>query len=161
VPPRRLDLVYNPLGPTLPGPQAALEAEYRARLRHDHGIVFDRLLTLTNMPIHRFAEDLRRQGKLAEYEDLLAHSFNAAAADEVMCRDLVSVNWDGRLSDCDFNQMLDLPLGAGAPSIFELDDLSELAGARVTTGNHCLGCTAGQGSGCGGALTQGMAVRPA
>ncbi len=159
--PRRLDLVYNPLGPTLPGPQAELERDYRVRLAQDHGIVFDRLLTLANMPIHRFAEDLRRTSRLAEYEELLQSSFNPAAADSVMCRDLVSVNWDGRLSDCDFHQMADLPLGAGAASIFELDDLSELAGARVTTANHCMGCTAGQGSGCSGSLTAGMSVRRA
>jgi len=159
--PRRLDLVYNPLGPSLPGPQAELERDYRKRLAQDHGIVFDRLLTLTNMPIHRFAEDLRRTSRMAEYEQLLQNSFNAAAADSVMCRDLVSVNWDGRLSDCDFHQMADLPLGAGAPSIFELDDLSELEGARVTTANHCMGCTAGQGSGCSGALTAGMSARRA
>lgn len=157
--PRRLDLVYNPLGPSLPGPQAELERDYRERLRQDHGIVFDRLLTLTNMPIHRFADDLRQQGRLAEYEELLVRSFHVAAADSVMCRDLVSVNWDGRLSDCDFHQMADLPLGAGAQSIFELDDLSELEGARVTTASHCLGCTAGQGSSCGGALTAGMSAR--
>jgi hypothetical protein len=159
--PRRLDLVYNPLGPALPGPQPELERDYRQRLREDHGIVFDRLLTLTNMPIHRFADDLRRTGRLAAYEELLESSFNVAAVDSVMCRDLVSVNWDGRLADCDFHQMADLPLGAGAPSIFELDDLSELEGARVTTAQHCMGCTAGQGSSCGGALTAGMSARRA
>lgn len=152
----RLNLVYNPLGPSLPPPQEALEDDFRRRLSEDHGLVFDRLFTITNMPIHRFAEDLEAQGQLAAYEDLLARSFNPGAVEELMCRDLLSVDWDGRLADCDFNQMLGLPLGAdsaaGPASIFELDDLAALRGARVTTAEHCLGCTAGQGSSCGGAL---------
>jgi radical SAM/Cys-rich protein len=149
----RLHLVYNPLGPTLPPPQEQLEHDYRQRLHDDHGIVFDRLLTIANMPIHRFAEDLARQGRLDEYQDLLARSFNPRAVGSVMCRDLVSVEWNGRLSDCDFNQMLGLPLGAGAATIHDVDDLGTLADARVTTADHCLGCTAGQGSSCAGALT--------
>ncbi len=156
----RLHLVYNPQGPSLPAPQAGLEADYRERLATDHGIVFDRLFTLANMPIHRFAEDLQRQGRLAEYEDLLAGGFNAAAVGGVMCRDLVSVDWDGRLSDCDFNLMLGLPLGGGQRTIFDIDDLGGLDGARVTTGHHCLGCTAGQGSSCGGALAPPPAAGP-
>ena len=157
--PLRLDLVYNPLGPFLPPPQEALEADYRARLAADHGLRFDRLLALANMPIHRFAEDLERQGKLGDYETLLRERFNPAAVDDLMCRDLLSVDWDGTLADCDFHQMLDLPLGAGAAgdgagprTVFELDDLSALTDAPVTTADHCLGCTAGQGSSCGGAL---------
>jgi hypothetical protein len=148
----RLHLVYNPLGPALPPPQAALEAEYRARLRADHGVRFDRLYTIANMPIHRFAEDLQRSGRLAEYEDLLAGAFNPAAVDGLMCRDLVSVDWDGRLSDCDFNLMLGMSPGSGTRTIFDVTDLARLEGAPIATGNHCLGCTAGQGSSCGGAL---------
>jgi len=156
----RLNLVYNPLGPFLPPPQEALEADYRRRLSEDHGVVFDQLFTITNMPIHRFAEDLAAQSKLGAYEQLLAESFNPASVEGLMCRDLLSVDWDGRLSDCDFNQMLDIPLGAirgpgkrAAPAtIFELDDLSALTGAHVAVADHCLGCTAGQGSSCGGAL---------
>jgi len=149
---RRLDLVYNPLGPSLPPPQEALETDYRVRLADDFGIRFDRLLAIANMPIHRFADDLDRSGKLADYEDLLVTAFNPAAAADVMCRDLLSVDWDGTLSDCDFNQMLGLGLGAGARSIHEIDQLGELADAPITTATHCLGCTAGQGSSCGGAL---------
>jgi radical SAM/Cys-rich protein len=152
VPGLRLHLVYNPLGPQLPPPQAALEADYRAHLRDEHGVVFDRLYTLTNMPIHRFADDLRRGGRLQAYEDMLAGAFNPAAVDGLMCRDLVSVDWDGRLSDCDFNLMLGMPPGARARTIFGVDDLGSLAGAPIATGDHCLGCTAGQGSSCGGAL---------
>jgi radical SAM/Cys-rich protein len=149
----RLHLVHNPLGPSLPPPQAALEADYRQRLRDDHGVVFDRLFTLANMPIARFAEDLLRTGRLEEYESLLEQRFNAAAVPGLMCRELVSVDWDGRLSDCDFNQMLGLPAGAGARTIFDVDDLSALDRRPVRTGSHCLGCSAGQGSSCGGALT--------
>jgi radical SAM/Cys-rich protein len=148
-----LDLVYNPLGPHLPPPQQALEADYRARLADDHGIVFSRLFTIANMPIHRFANDLARQGKLESYSNLLDDSFNPAAVDSVMCKDLVNVDWNGRLADCDFHQMLDLPLGAGPTSIFELESFDVLSERPVTTASHCLGCTAGQGSSCGGALT--------
>lgn len=151
-PNRRLSLVYNPLGATLPPAQGDLEADYRERLRTDFNVVFDDLLTITNMPIHRFADDLDRQGKLESYEQLLVDSFSAPTADAVMCRDLVSVDWDGSLADCDFHQMLDVPLGAGHRSIHDLDDLAELANAPITTADHCLGCTAGQGSSCGGAL---------
>jgi radical SAM/Cys-rich protein len=149
----RLDLVYNPQGTALPPPQQALEADYRRRLADDHGVIFDRLYTITNMPIHRFAEDLEARGAMTGYVDLLAESFNPASVEDLMCRDLISVDWDGRLSDCDFNQMLGLPLGAGPATIFDLDDLATLTGASVATADHCLGCTAGQGSSCGGALT--------
>ncbi len=149
----RLHLVHNPLGPSLPPPQAALEADYRRRLSEDHGVVFDRLFTLANMPIRRFAEDLLRSARLEEYESLLEQRFNAQAVPAVMCRELLSVDWDGRLADCDFNQMLGLPAGAEARSIFDVDDLSALDRRPVRTGSHCLGCTAGQGSSCGGALT--------
>ena len=157
----RLHLVYNPLGPSLPGDQAALEADYRRRLAADHGLVFDRLFTLANLPIHRFADDLRAQGRLASYEDLLAGRFNPAAAAEVMCRTLVSVDWEGRLADCDFHQVTRVPLGHGARTIFELDDLSALDRAPIATATHCLGCTAGQGSSCAGALADaaGAAAR--
>jgi hypothetical protein len=149
----RLHLVYNPQGPTLPAPQAQLECDYRTRLAADHGVVFDRLFVLANMPIHRFADDLRRRDALGSYEDLLAERFNPQAVSGVMCRELVSVDWDGRLSDCDFNLQLGLPLAAAGPrSIFDLDDLSALDRRPVRTAAHCLGCTAGQGSSCGGAL---------
>ncbi len=149
----RLHLVYNPLGPSLPPPQAALEGDYRARLAADFGIRFDRLFAIANMPIHRFADDLARQGALGDYEDLLVGAFNADAYAAVMCRDLVSVDWDGRLSDCDFNQMLGHALGGRERTIFDVDDLSQLAGEPIATGSHCLGCSAGQGSSCAGATS--------
>ncbi|MCW5892948.1 MAG: arsenosugar biosynthesis radical SAM protein ArsS [bacterium] len=149
----RLDLVYNPLGPRLPPPQAALEADYRRELGTRFGIVFDRLLTLTNMPIARFAADLARRGEAAAYLGLLVNHFNPQAIGGLMCRSLVSVAWDGRLHDCDFNQMLSLPLGApAARTIWDVDDLAALAGAPIATAAHCVGCTAGAGSSCGGAL---------
>ena len=149
----RLDLVYNPLGAFLPGPQAELEAQYRARLRADLGIEFHRLLTITNMPIARFAEQLRRTGEYDRYMGLLVNHFNPDTVEGLMCRHLVSVGWDGRLYDCDFNQMLDLPLGAPGPrTIQDLGDVRSLAGTHITTGPHCFGCTAGVGSSCGGTL---------
>jgi radical SAM/Cys-rich protein len=149
----RLDLVYNPLGAFLPGPQAELEAQYREQLDRHFGIAFHGLLTLTNMPIARFGEQLRRAGDWDRYMGLLVNHFNAATVPGLMCRHLVSVGWDGRLSDCDFNQMLDLPLGApGARTIWDLEDVRMLADARIATGPHCFGCTAGAGSSCGGAL---------
>ncbi len=150
---RSLDLVFNPGGPSLPPPQAALERDYRERLASDHGIVFNRLLAIANMPIHRFADDLERNGQLASYEQLLVDAFNPDATHDVMCRDLVSVDWDGRLAECDFHLMLELPLGGGFSTIHDIERLGLLADAPITTATHCLGCTAGQGSSCGGALT--------
>jgi radical SAM/Cys-rich protein len=149
----RLDLVYNPLGAFLPGPPAELEARYREELGRRFGIAFGRLLVLTNMPIARFAEQLRRTGEHERYMGLLVNHFNPETVRGLMCRDLVSVGWDGALYDCDFNQMLELPLGARGPrTIWELDDVRMLADEPVTTGPHCFGCTAGAGSSCGGAL---------
>lgn len=148
----RLDLVYNPLGPTLPPDQGTLEARYRHELDARHGIAFDQLLALANLPIARFAADLARQGRHDEYLSLLAHHFNPATLPGLMCRHLVSVAWDGTLHDCDFDQMLGLPLGAGPSTIFALENVAALAGAPIATGPHCFGCTAGAGSSCGGAL---------
>jgi len=105
------------------------------------------------MPIHRFAEDLERHEALHEYEALLRDAFNPAAVNGLMCRELLSVDWDGKLADCDFHQMLDIPLGAGPRTLRELNDLGALRGGAITTADHCLGCTAGQGSSCGGALS--------
>ena len=147
-----LDLVYNPVAPALPPPQAELEARYREELGQHFGISFHRLLTLTNMPIARFAADLARQGRQAEYMSLLVNHFNPATLPGVMCRSLISVGYDGRLYDCDFNQMLEIPLGAGARTVWDDDALESLAEAPIATGLHCLGCTAGAGSSCGGAL---------
>jgi radical SAM/Cys-rich protein len=149
----RLDLVYNPIGPSLPPPQAELEAQYRDELARNFGVVFDHLLTITNMPIARFANQLNSTGSHSAYMSLLVNHFNPATVDALMCRDLVSVGWDGRLYDCDFNQMLEIPLGGRAAStIWDVDDVDTLAGARIATGSHCFGCTAGAGSSCGGAI---------
>ncbi|MBK7586285.1 MAG: arsenosugar biosynthesis radical SAM protein ArsS [Myxococcales bacterium] len=151
-----LDLVYNPRGATLPPPQAALEASYRQELRSRYGIEFNRLLTLTNMPIHRFAHELVRSGRHDEYMSLLVNHFNPGTVPGLMCRSLVSVSWDGRLYDCDFNQMLELDLGAchgrTGCTLWEIHSLSELEGRRIATESHCFGCTAGAGSSCSGAL---------
>jgi len=145
--------VYNPVGASLPPPQAELEAQYRDELARNFGIVFDRLLTITNMPIARFANQLRAGGNDSAYMSLLVNHFNPQTVDALMCRDLVSIGWDGRLYDCDFNQMLNIPLGANAAStIWDVADVGELAGARIATGSHCFGCTAGAGSSCGGAI---------
>ena len=148
----RLDLVYNPVGALLPPPQAELEARYHDELAQNFGVVFDHLLTITNMPIARFANQLRTTGSDSAYMSLLVNHFNPATVDALMCRDLVSVGWDGRLYDCDFNQMLEIPLAATPATIWEVDDAGELAGARIATGAHCFGCTAGAGSSCGGAI---------
>jgi radical SAM/Cys-rich protein len=149
----RLDLVYNPIGASLPPPQAELETQYRGELARNFGVVFDRLLTITNMPIARFANQLNSTGSYSAYMSLLVNHFNPATVDALMCRDLVSVGWDGRLYDCDFNQMLEIPLGGRkASTIWDVDDVGTLAGARIATGSHCFGCTAGAGSSCGGAI---------
>ncbi len=150
--PLRLDLVYNPLGASLPPAQGELEARYREELRELFGIEFHRLLAIANMPIKRFARQLERERRHAEYLSLLVNHFNPETVPELMCRSLISVGWDGRIYDCDFNQMLEIPLGAGPRSIWELGDLEELAAAPVATEAHCFGCTAGAGSSCGGAL---------
>jgi radical SAM/Cys-rich protein len=151
--PLRLDLVYNPLGASLPPPQAELEEQYRAELAELFGIEFHRLLTITNMPIRRFAHDLAREGKVEDYLSLLVNHFNPETVPGLMCRDLVSVGWDGAIYDCDFNQMLEIPLGGRPRSIWTVDDLGALSGETIATERHCFGCTAGGGSSCGGALT--------
>jgi len=145
-----LALVYNPLGPFLPAPQAQLEADYRRELGA-LGIRFDRLLTITNMPIARFARDLVRSGQHDAYLSLLVNHFNPATVPALMCRSTLSVAWDGSLYDCDFNQALALPL-RGPRTLFELGDAGELAEIAIATGAHCFGCTAGAGSSCGGQL---------
>ena len=147
-----LDLVYNPVGAHLPPGQAGLQADYEARLHDEHGLVFDELLTITNMPIARFLSDLRRSGDAERYERLLLESFNPGTVDGLMCRRLVSVGWDGRLFDCDFNQMLDIPVPGPRRTVFELGESAAWAGQPVATAGHCFGCTAGAGSSCGGAL---------
>ncbi len=148
----KLHLVYNPLGASLPPEQAGLEGEYKERLNADFGVQFNELYTITNMPIARFKDDLNRSEKLTDYMKLLSDKFNPASVQNVMCLDLVSVSYDGGLYDCDFNQMLELPIGAPKQSIWDLESFDELTDATIATGDHCLGCTAGAGSSCGGAL---------
>lgn len=146
-----LHLVYNPVSPSLPPPQATLEADYKRRLNEDFGIRFHRLLTLTNMPISRFNDFLNRAGKRDAYIALLADHFNPATVEGVMCRSLISVGWDGKVYDCDFNQMLDMTINGGL-TVWDLHSFDELAAHHITTGEHCFGCTAGAGSSCGGVL---------
>ena len=153
-----LNLVYNPVGAHLPPPQQNLEADYKRELGERFGLTFNNLLTITNMPIARFAHSLERDGKLAEYMELLAQAFNPATLDSLMCRHLVSISWDGYVYDCDFNQMLDLRLGNGTP--LRLGEHSaaslirRLIGRDIRLDSHCYGCTAGAGSSCGGALAE-------
>lgn len=169
-----LDLVYNPLGPSLPPPQAELERDYRRELKARQDLRFDRLLTLANMPIARFRRTLESAGKLDGYLDLLRRSHRDENLDEVMCRSLLSVDWQGYVYDCDFNQMLGSPFGGGlsvrgstgsprtetgSPRTepVRLRELlaTPLVGSPIAVGDHCFGCTAGQGSSCSGALTEG------
>lgn len=147
-----LDLVYNPLGPSLPPDQHSLEARYREELGSSFGIEFHRLLVLANLPIARFAHELERDGRYDEYLSLLAHHFNPATLPGLMCRSLASVSYDGSLHDCDFNQMLGMPLGGRPRTVFDLESLGSLADEPIVTASHCFGCTAGAGSSCGGAI---------
>lgn len=152
--PLELDLVYNPLGASLPPPQAALEATYRRELGEHFGIVFNRLFTITNMPIKRFLHLLEREGRYERYMQVLLDAFNPQAALHVMCRNLLSVSWDGELYDCDFNQALELPLGGGRRrSLWDITALAEVERGPIAFADHCYGCTAGAGSSCGGSLT--------
>jgi radical SAM/Cys-rich protein len=151
-----LNLVYNPQGPSLPPPQEALEADYRRELGDKFGIVFNRLFTLANMPIARFGSTLISKGEFDRYMGLLRQAHRDDNLDSVMCRDLVSVDWRGYLYDCDFNQMLDLPLTGADGARRRLEDLltDDLDHNPIQVAGHCYGCTAGQGSSCGGALKE-------
>ena len=151
-----LNLVYNPLGPSLPPPQAALEADYKRVLGERFGIVFNSLFTLANMPIQRFGAILLSQGQFDSYLDALTHAHREENLDGVMCRNLMSVDWRGYVYDCDFNQMLDLPLARGGRARVHLSELidDDIAGNPIRVAGHCFGCTAGQGSSCGGALKE-------
>jgi radical SAM/Cys-rich protein len=147
-----LNLVYNPGGPFLPPPQTALEADYRRELQERFGISFTHLLTITNMPLGRFRTELRRQNQEGQYLRLLRESFNPLTVQGLMCRHQVSIGWDGRLYDCDFNLALGLPVNHGAPSHIRSFRPTDLKMRRIVTGDHCFACTAGTGSSCGGAL---------
>jgi len=146
-----LNLVYNPQGPTLPPAQDKLEADYKRELAERHGVVFNRLYTLANMPIQRFGSTLVSKGQFAQYMALLHRSHREENVDAVMCRSLISVDWQGNVYDCDFNQMLGVPLGGRRTRLAELAG-RDLDGAGIAVRDHCFGCTAGQGSSCGGAL---------
>jgi len=147
-----LTLVYNPVGPTLPPRQAKLEDAYRQHLRDDYGIVFTRLITVTNMPISRFLADLLETGQLESYMQKLLDAFNPATLDGLMCRSMLSVGWDGQLYDCDFNQMLDLGCTRSQLRTVWDFDLRVLENRPIATGRHCFGCTAGAGSSCSGEI---------
>ena len=149
----RLNLVYNPTGAFLPGDQNALEREFKRELDGRYGISFDRLYTITNMPISRFLDFLIESGNYEGYMERLVNAFNPAAAAEVMCRNTLSIGWDGQLYDCDFNQMLDETVGFGAPAHIQDFSPERLENRRIVTGLHCYGCTAGAGSSCGGTTT--------
>jgi radical SAM/Cys-rich protein len=149
-----LNLVFNPLGPKLPPLQAELESDYKSELLQKFGLVFNRLYTITNMPINRFLDDLEETGQTDEYFKLLINSFNPSAIDGLMCRGLISVGWDGRLYDCDFNQMMAIPVAPPYPQTIETFEYQTLAKRHIVTDQHCYGCTAGSGSSCSGALAQ-------
>ncbi len=165
----QIDLVYNPIGPSLPPDQSGLERDYKRRLLADFGIEFNQLFTITNVPIRRFAHALKRDGQWDTYQSLLVNHFNASTVLGLMCRSQVSVSYDGALYDCDFNQMLEMsaelprrhPAGAppaarpGArPTIWDIDSFADLDQRNIATASHCFACTAGAGSSCGGALTE-------
>jgi radical SAM/Cys-rich protein len=148
-----LNLVHNPAGAYLPGPQAALEAEYRRVLRDEHGIYFNTMFCLINCPVGRYLDYLKTSGNLNDYMRTLQCAFNTGTVESVMCRTTLSVGWDGRLYDCDFNQMLGLSVNSGAPDHIRDFDFDRLASREVVVRSHCFACTAGAGSSCQGSLT--------
>ncbi|MDH5784748.1 MAG: arsenosugar biosynthesis radical SAM protein ArsS [Chromatiales bacterium] len=151
---KTLNLVYNPQGPSLPPAQKALEKDYKARLKDEYEIDFNHLLTITNMPIQRFGSSLLSRGEFDSYMQLLRDNYQPQNLNGVMCRTLISVDWQGSLYDCDFNQMLELPMCGDGGDVLRLSQLSDLTldGRPIVVRGHCYGCTAGQGSSCGGAL---------
>lgn len=148
-----LNLVYNPVGAFLPPAQETIEADFRRELKERYGISFDNLFTITNIPIARYLDWLRRSGNEAGYMQKLVDAFNPATIERLMCRNIISVDWTGKLYDCDFNQMLDLRVDKNSPQTIFVFDLKKLKKRRIATANHCFGCTAGAGSSCGGQVT--------
>jgi len=149
-----LNLVYNPQGPVLPPSQQSLQQDYKQHLEKHYGVVFNELFTITNMPIKRFGSMLISKGQFNSYMSLLRSSYNESNLQSVMCRNLISIDWQGFVYDCDFNQMLELPLRYGARPRTHIRDLInvDIEGLPIVVKDHCYGCTAGQGSSCGGAL---------
>ena len=149
-----LDLVYNPVGAFLPASQKPLESDFKKKLWKNYQIKFNNLYTITNMPIHRFKEQLERQGTYEDYMEKLINAFNPAAAEGVMCRSLLSVSYDGKIYDCDFNQMLDMQVFIDKPMTVFNFDFQKLIEREIIFDSHCFGCTAGSGSSCGGVISE-------
>jgi len=151
-----LNLVYNPVGPHLPPPQDKLEQDYKKILREQFGIAFNHLYCLTNMPITRYATHLKLRGEYDRYKELLESNFNAATLQKVMCRNLISIGWDGSVYDCDFNQMLEMPIPDATGNRLHIASLAldPVRERSIQVGDHCYACTAGSGSSCGGELVQ-------
>ena len=147
-----IHFVYNPSADFLPPDQMDLEAKYKVMMREHFQIEFNQLYCITNMPIARFASWLKREGRLDDYNSLLKDAFNPQTINGLMCRDTINVNWLGEVFDCDFNQMLDVVVSNTPTNIWDIENFDNLHGQQVATGNHCMGCTAGAGSSCGGAL---------
>ena len=148
-----LNLVYNPTGALLPTDQMSLENEFKKRLKSGYDIDFNGLFTITNLPISRFLEYLLKSGNYEAYMDKLVQAFNPMAAQNVMCRNTLSIGWDGNLYDCDFNQMLEMPVEKSSPQHIKDFDLDKLNNRSICIDQHCYGCTAGAGSSCGGTTT--------
>ncbi len=154
-----LNLVYNPVGPYLPGAQDKLQSDYKKQLQDNFGIVFNKLFTITNMPITRWAKYLKALNQLDVYQELLMNNFNSATLDGLMCRNTLSVSYDGRIFDCDFNQQLNMQIKNGPPlSVFNID-LDGMDDLKILTADHCFGCTAGAGSSCQGAIHNSVNIR--
>ncbi len=153
-PDRKLTLMSNPVGAFLTPAQSQLEREWKTGLLQNHGVTFDRLITLNNMPISRYLEWLERSGNLESYLEVLVNAFNPATVSGLMCRNTLSIGWDGQLYDCDFNQMLEMPIAPDNHSSHHIRDFNPvvLNQRAIQTDRHCFGCTAGAGSGCGGAI---------
>lgn len=149
-----LTLVYNPAGAFMPPEQRSLEVDFKRELMKRYAVSFDSLYTITNMPIKRFLDYLRRTGNEERYMNKLVETFNPRAVEGLMCRNLLSVDWRGRLYDCDFNQMLDLNVAPELPQVISEFDSEKFAAQSIMTGSHCFGCTAGAGSSCGGVVTK-------
>ncbi|MBI5139466.1 arsenosugar biosynthesis radical SAM protein ArsS [Candidatus Nomurabacteria bacterium] len=150
----KLDLVYNPIGAFLPPSQETLEKDYKKELKELFGIEFNCLFTFTNMPIQRFLKQLEREARLQEYMDVLVQNFNPKAAENIMCRDLVSISWDGQIYDCDFNQMLEIQIYSKEKTLWTIESIEELARQNIVFAEHCYGCTAGNGSSCSGSIIE-------